>query len=90
MTFSGPNYSQVGTASNDKLLSIKNTSDGGYISTGFVDATLPNQTSFGNRDGWIIKYTSTNNIEWSKQYGTKGLDMLFDLVQLSDGSYVAV
>jgi hypothetical protein len=70
----------------NELLSLKQTSDGGYIvgglyQTGTYDASL------------VIKLNNTGNIIWSKKYGS-GLsvdDLLFisEIQQTTDGGYIA-
>ena len=77
---------------NDYLNSIIQTADGGYIAAG---ETLSNDGDFsehhgGYTDGWIIKFDSNGNREWSKCFGGSDDDSLKGIIQLSDGGYIAV
>ena len=44
---------------------------------------------FGNEDYWLLKLDSAGNKEWDKRWGGFGKDLLNDVMQLSDGSYIA-
>ena len=64
----------------EKLNSIYQTSDGGYVAVGY---TLSN-------DGWIIKVDSSGNLLWSKAFGGSSSDILYNVIQTDDGGYIAV
>ncbi|MGL4382441.1 MAG: InlB B-repeat-containing protein [Bacilli bacterium] len=83
-------YSQVGTTGGDRFNALAITSDGGYVATGSVSGRLPGQTHYGGGDGWVIKYRPDNTIEWSKQYGGTGDELFERIIQLPDGTYLAV
>jgi Tfp pilus assembly protein PilV len=64
----------------EKLNSVYQTSDGGYIAVGY---TLSN-------DGWVIKVDSSGNLLWSKAFGGSSSDILYNVIQTDDGGYIAV
>ncbi|MCD4749124.1 MAG: hypothetical protein K8R59_07105, partial [Thermoanaerobaculales bacterium] len=53
-----------GRSDSDYARSIQQTSDGGYIVAGFIDAY-----GAGSPDYWVLKLDSSGNIEWQKTYG---------------------
>jgi uncharacterized repeat protein (TIGR02543 family)/uncharacterized delta-60 repeat protein len=62
---------------------IHQTSDGGYIVTGYTE-------SFGAGEGdiWILKLDSSGEIEWQKVYGGNRRDSVREIQQTSDGGYI--
>jgi pimeloyl-ACP methyl ester carboxylesterase len=67
----------------DRLLSVRQTADGGFIAVGYT-------ASFGvaNIDGWALKLDSGGNVQWQNAYGGAGNDILYGVVPLSDGGYL--
>ncbi len=80
----------IGGSSSD-VLTICQTSDGGYIVGGSSegaasgDKTVP---GYGNSDYWIIKLDSSSNILWQESFGGESIDNLTDLNQTSDGGFI--
>ncbi|MDD2889630.1 MAG: T9SS type A sorting domain-containing protein [bacterium] len=62
---------------------IQQTTDKGYIMTGYT-------TSFGagNTDFLVVKLDSTANILWAKTYGGSDRDEAFSVQQTADGGYI--
>ena len=63
--------------------SIKQTSDNGYIITGYTQ-------SYGNgsRDVWLIKTNYQGNEEWSQTFGGSYVDIGNSVQQTIDGGYI--
>ncbi len=75
----------------DELLSIEQTTDGGYILGGISasDSTGDKtQPQWGYFDYWIIKLDSNGNKQWDKDIGGLALDQFSDMQQTNDGGYI--
>jgi hypothetical protein len=71
---------------------INKTSDGGYIvACDTRSSELPNFHGFsGSQDFWIFKIDSMGTMQWNKCFGGVSFDIPYDIIQTSDGNYVAV
>jgi len=72
-----------GGTGKDWILSICETSDGGYIVAGYT-------TSFGASwdDFLVIKLNSSGNIQWAKTFGGTNSDWAYSICETSDGGYI--
>ncbi len=72
-----------GGAGIDKGYSVRQTSDGGYIITGYT-------TSFGvgQEDVYLVKTNSSGGFMWSRDFGGPGSDIGYSVRQTSDGGYI--
>lgn len=71
--------------------SLEQTQDGGFIICGTTLSDDGNVTGFnGSWDRWILKTDSLGTLEWAKCYGGTDKDAGRDIVQCSDGGYIAV
>ncbi len=75
----------------DFLISIKQTTDGGFILGGYSSSNISGnktQVSLGVSDYWVIKIDSLGIKQWDKDFGGTGQDYLFSLQQTKDGGYI--
>ncbi|MBI2967951.1 MAG: SBBP repeat-containing protein, partial [Bacteroidetes bacterium] len=72
-----------GTASDEEFYEIEQTSDGGYIMTGWT-------TSFGagGYDLFLVKTDTGGTVQWSKTFGGAGNDLGTRVRQTASGNYV--
>jgi PKD repeat protein len=70
---------------------IQQTSDGGYIVTGFTYSNngdvLSSHYTATLSDGWVVKLDANGNIEWQKCLGGSGEDFFYSVQQTFDGGY---
>lgn len=74
-----------GGANNDIGQSVKQTTDGGYIITGWTDSF-----GSGNTDVYLIKTDSSGNTVWTKTFGGANSEDSRSVWQTTDGGYVVV
>lgn len=80
-TFGGSGY-DVGT-------SIQQTTDNGYIISGYTDSTDGDITiNHGLFDALVMKIDTNGNLQWLKTYGGSLIENSFAIISLADGSYV--
>ena len=80
----------------EELLSLQQTSDGGYILGGASlsgiggDKTQPSWqwNGFNTYDYWIVKTDSFGNKQWDKRFGGTSEDRFSSLQQTTDGGYI--
>lgn len=91
----------IGGSGQEKLLSITQTKDGGYVlggssssdkseadEKGVVDKYGKKENSRGNLDYWVVKLDSKGEIEWDKTIGGKYVDELKSIEQTKDGGFI--
>ncbi|MCO6176127.1 T9SS C-terminal target domain-containing protein, partial [Flavobacterium sp. NRK F10] len=91
----------IGGSGMEKLLSIAQTKDNGYILGGTSSSnktiTPEGQTpdlygksedSRGNLDFWVVKLSETGTIEWQRTIGGKYVDELRSIQPTTDGGYI--
>jgi hypothetical protein len=74
-----------GGANDDAGLAVQQTSDGGYIITGYTGASgsVP-------RDLWLIRTDASGSKIWDKTFGGAGHDQGNDVQPTADGGYIIV
>jgi uncharacterized delta-60 repeat protein len=72
-----------GGTSWDLASSVQQTSDGGYILTGYTESF-----GAGGRDIFLIKTDANGDVQWAKTYGEINLDWAYSVQQTSDGGYI--
>jgi predicted secreted protein len=65
------------------IRSIQQTSDEGYILAGYAQSV-----GEGGEDIWVLKLSSSGDVEWQRTYGGNSLDRAFFIQQTGDGGYV--
>ncbi len=79
-----------GGSEDEKAANIENTSDGGYIISGYttsVDGDVSENAGF--HDFWIVKIDGSGDIQWERSWGFEGDDRGFHVIQTSDGGFFA-
>jgi len=74
-----------GGDSDDRCLSVCQTSDGGYILTGSTSSY-----GAGGADVWLVKADTSGRMVWGKTYGGSGYDRGKSVEQITDGGYIIV
>ena len=74
----------------DQCSSIQQTTDGGYILTGYTQSNNGDVSGHhgGGYDVWVVKLTSLGVIQWQKCLGGSGFDIGDSIQQTTDGGYI--
>jgi hypothetical protein len=73
----------------EKAHDIAATSDGGYIVAGSLFHRSGDiSQSYGVLDYWIVKISSTGDIQWEKSLGGTQYDVAYSIKQTYDGGYI--
>ncbi|MBI4245469.1 MAG: hypothetical protein HY606_15375 [Planctomycetes bacterium] len=76
--------SQIGSANNDeRLYSICQTPDGGYIAAGYRSTNLIYMQT------WIIKLDALGSSQWENMFYINYISNAYSILSTSDGSYIA-
>ena len=82
----------IGGSNYDRLMSIQQTTDGGYILGGNSDSNISGDKTenswFNSVDYWIVKTDSLGNILWQNTIGGNDFDYLNSVQQTADGGYI--
>src|SRR5688572_19380298 len=80
-----------GGSAEEKLFSVQQTADGGYILGGTSASGLngdKSQASQGGNDYWVVKLDASGNKIWDKTFGGSTAEDLYNLQQTADGGYI--
>jgi uncharacterized repeat protein (TIGR02543 family) len=86
----------IGGSENDKFMSLVATKDGGFVAVGASKSSADGEIVDSNNgpgytnDGYIVKFDADGNIKWDNLFGSPEEDIFFDVIQTSDGGFVAV
>lgn len=79
----------MGGIGDDHVQSIRQTSDGGYITAGgstqSITDTILTYPQIPNY--WIVKYSNTGEMQWQKRYGGSLNEGAIDIQETNDGGY---
>lgn len=79
----------LGGSAYDFANSIQQTSDGGFIISGYTESNDGDVTgNHGLGDAWVVKLSSNGNIEWQKCIGGSNEDRANYVQQTTDGGYI--
>jgi len=79
----------LGGSGIDSGQSIQQTSDGGYIVAGFSASNDGDVTNnHGSEDYWVVKLSTTGDIQWEKTLGGSSYDLATSIQQTSEGGYI--
>lgn len=81
----------LGGTGDDMATDVQQTTDGGYIVTGYTDSPAGSgdiTSSKGAYDCWVVKLSSTGSIQWQKSLGGTGQDKASAIRQTFDGGYI--
>ncbi|MBK9338783.1 MAG: hypothetical protein IPM98_20525 [Lewinellaceae bacterium] len=67
------------TPANEIAFSVEVLADNSFITSGI-----------SNGDAMLVKFAADGTVEWSKGYGGGNFDMFFQVMQCSDGNFLAV
>ncbi len=82
------NRNVFGGTSVDFARSAVATTDGGYAVAGYSSSSNGDvSANNGNIDFWIIKVSSSGNLQWKKTLGGSDYDEARSIVQTADGGY---
>ncbi|QNF32130.1 T9SS type A sorting domain-containing protein [Adhaeribacter swui] len=81
----------IGGPGDDRLSTIQQTTDGGYMVGGTSSSRIGNDktsASHGKDDYWVVKLDATGAKVWDKSFGGSDNDYLAALQQTPDGSFI--
>ncbi|MBA3647783.1 MAG: T9SS type A sorting domain-containing protein [Chitinophagales bacterium] len=82
---------RFGGSSDDRLWSLQQTTDGGYILGGYSQSGISGdktQASQGASDYWIVKTDANGVKQWDARFGGSSAEGLWSLQQTTDGGYI--
>ncbi len=79
-----------GGSGDEMLYSITQTTDGGYIATGWTSSNDGDVSGNhgGDHDIWVIKLNANGNIQWQKCFGGSGDELGTTAIEAADGKII--
>ncbi len=81
---------QWGSTENDVGHAVALDSDGNVHVTGFVWGTMHGQAAMGNADVFLTRYSAAAVFQWTRLWGTAGMDIGQDVKVTADGDILVV
>jgi hypothetical protein len=79
----------LGGSTYDYGKSVHQTSDGGFITCGYVNSSNGMVTgNHGDADYWVVKLDNLGTVLWQKTLGGSGTDWGRSIQQTTDGGYI--
>jgi hypothetical protein len=79
----------LGGSDDDRLNSIEQTIDGGFIIAGESESNDGDVSgNHGSNDGWIVKLNVSGDIEWQHAFGGSNYDKAKFIQQTTDGGFL--
>ena len=82
---------RFGGTLDDNLVSVYQTSDGGYILAGYSESGIggdKSATQIGDIDFWVVKTNSSGVKQWDYTYGGSGTEQFFTLEPTPDNGFI--
>jgi hypothetical protein len=80
----------LGGSNNDVAYAVKQSSDGGYIVTGYSESSDGDVSgNSGARDFWIVKLNEIGDLEWENYFGGSAYDESYAVAETAAGDFVA-
>ncbi|HRI79448.1 MAG TPA: MopE-related protein [Cyclobacteriaceae bacterium] len=79
----------LGGTTTDKLYSVQETTDGGFIAGGYSRSYNGDVSgNHGQSDFWIVKLGNTGSLIWEQSLGGDDDDEAYSIMQTNDGGYI--
>src|SRR2546428_80762 len=79
---------QFGSSDFDQADNVAVDASGAYVA-GVTAGAFPGQTSAGSADAFVIKYDTSGNVLWTRQFGSSAYDQAYAIAVDASGAYVA-
>ncbi|MGB3453998.1 MAG: hypothetical protein WBA59_09225 [Moheibacter sp.] len=80
----------LGGSLNEDAYAMEQTSDNGYILTGWTESNDGDVIGNSGHKAWVVKLDMNGNIQWQKTYGNPAFfNIFFSIKQTIDGGYIA-
>ncbi len=80
----------IGGSNFDVARSVSKTTDSGFIISGNSRSLDANFTNQGQNDAWVLKVNANGNLVWQKFVGGSANEFLFDAIELTNNTIIAV